>query len=653
MLAALAVALLFAATPRSAVAGQLAVSAPASTVAPLSVRVKQPTSSILPGGTLSLQVLSHLQHAAAYFEVRVRVYRPSGRLLYQKTEIRNGVAAGTIAVAFSRDLSRVGSRPGRYPVEVRVVASGTRTTTVRSRVLVSDPALKPLPVAVVVRVTSPLALDANGRFAIDPAEHDSERAFVDGLADIANARATSITLAIAPATLEQWQRVAKGYRVLGPAGVRSVTAGSAVPQRYAATLRKLAAAVQAGRIELLNVPYAEPDLGHLQRIRALPDLSRHYTLGVAVYKQVLGTGPSAGSALSDDVIPRDALSDMADSGVGYFVCSSRSAEPSATPGVYTCGTGEPRALVADAGLSAVAVSGSAQDVLDEVFTRALTSPKRPSALTAIVNAGPGEPATLADVTRLFGALDSAPWVECVSAARAAQLTPDGAVALVRTVSAPTGAPADYWRDVAQARRYALALLDARGAHDTAANSTMNAVLTAESRAWVGPDGSYPFAERGETFATSATRYAKNIFDGIRVQMRDVTLAGRSGDVPVTVSSSTDKALTVHVRTTTQHSSPRSNETTAVLRPADNFLTVPVDLGKQVADRLTLQIVAGDLVIATRTVHVQASYLDRLTLVAMVVLVLLGLLLFIRRRVKSADVAATDAASMPSDTTLDA
>lgn len=641
------------ATPSPVGAEQLALPVAVAGAAPLSARIKQPTSSILPGGTLSLQVLPRLARDVRRLEVRIRVYRPSGRLLYQKTEARERVKAGVTSVAFTRDLSRVGSRPGRYPVEVRVRASGMRTLTLRSRVLVTDPTRKPLPVAVVVRVATTPALDAQGRFSLDPAEHDAERAFVDGLVDVANARTTSVTLAIAPLTLEQWQRVARGYRVTTASGVRSVPASDATPQRYAATLRKLAAAVQAGRIELLDVPYAEPDLGRLQRIGALGDLSRHYALGTAIYRQVLGAAPTAGTALAGDIVPRDALAGMASADVGYFVCAAASCAATTTPGVYTCGTGGPKALVIDPALSALAVSGSAEDVLDEVFAASLKTSKRPAALTAVVDAGPGEPASLAEVERLFGALDGAAWVECVSAARVAQLAPDGSTRLVTRAPVTTGAPADYWDDVAEARRYALALLDAAGTRSTAANATMNAVLTAESRAWAGPDGSYPFAERGQSFALSALRYAKGVFDDIRVQMRDVTLAGRSGDVPVTVSSSYDKPLTVHIRTAASHATPRSSETTEVLRPADNFLTVPVDLGKQVADRLTLQVVSGDLVIATRTVRVQASYLDRLTLIAMVVLVLLGLLLFIRRRVRSADLAGADAAdadSMRSDTT---
>ena len=648
-LVALVTTALLATSAGSAIAAPIAVRVSTPAIAPVSVQIKQPTSSIVPGTTLSLQIDTQMTHRAKYFEVRIRVYRPSGQLLYQKTEIRNDVKAGTVSIPFSRDLSKVGSRPGRYPVEVRVLASGTAATTVRSRVLVSDPTLKPMSTAVVVRVSSSPALDTLGRFALDPATHDSERAFVDGLVDLANARTSSITLAIAPITLDEWQRASKGYRAVDTAGVVTVDSESEVSKRYAATLAKLSAAVKAGRIELLDIPYAEPDLGNLQGINALDDLERHYTLGAAVYKQVLDVTPSTGTALNGDIVCKDALPIMTASDVGYVVCSPDSIAASATAGVYSTGANSPKALVIDPALSSLAVTGTVEDILDYEFDNALQD-GRPSALTILLNAGPGRSTSLATVKRLFSAVDSASWLEDVSAARAAQLPSQSDVSLVSKAPVKGDAPAGYWSNVAQARRYALALLDAWGTKNTVANSTLNAVLTAESSTWAGLDGSYPFAERGQAFATSAMRYAKTVFDGISVEMRDVTLAGRSGDVPVTISSKTGDPLTVHILTSTTHSSPHSSETTEVLREADNFLTIPVDLGKQVADHLTLQIIAGDMVIATRTVNLKASYLDRLTLVAMVVLVLFGLLIFIRRRVMKADAAAADTDSMQSDTT---
>ncbi|HSQ22366.1 MAG TPA: hypothetical protein VLQ52_06205, partial [Coriobacteriia bacterium] len=70
-------------------------------------------------------------------------------------------------------------------------------------------------------------------------------------------------------------------------------------------------------------------------------------------------------------------------------------------------------------------------------------------------------------------------------------------------------------------------------------------------------------------------------------------------------------------------------------PADNFLTIPVDLGAVIADDLTVAVRAGDLTIAESTVRVRSSHIDRLATVGMVVLVLLVLLLFIRRRVRTA------------------
>ena len=60
--------------------------------------------------------------------------------------------------------------------------------------------------------------------------------------------------------------------------------------------------------------------------------------------------------------------------------------------------------------------------------------------------------------------------------------------------------------------------------------------------------------------------------------------------------------------------------------------LPVDLGNSLADELLVTVQAGDVTVAEASVRVQASYIDRLATVLMVVIVLAVLLVIIRRRV---------------------
>ncbi|MDO8987762.1 MAG: hypothetical protein Q7V14_06035, partial [Coriobacteriia bacterium] len=61
---------------------------------------------------------------------------------------------------------------------------------------------------------------------------------------------------------------------------------------------------------------------------------------------------------------------------------------------------------------------------------------------------------------------------------------------------------------------------------------------------------------------------------------------------------------------------------------------PVDLGQSLSGKLTVQLYAEDLLINEKVVAVRASFLDRLVLIGGLALVLVGMLLFIRRRVRS-------------------
>ncbi|MRR11996.1 hypothetical protein EG835_05885 [bacterium] len=80
--------------------------------------------------------------------------------------------------------------------------------------------------------------------------------------------------------------------------------------------------------------------------------------------------------------------------------------------------------------------------------------------------------------------------------------------------------------------------------------------------------------------------------------------------------------------------------TVQVRPQENFATVPVDLGQSLSGLLTVGVYAGDIMLDEVTVTVRASFLDRLVLIFGVAIVLVGMLLFIRKRVRTAERAAT-------------
>ena len=76
--------------------------------------------SIPADGSFAIGVDVEVAQPTPYLEIRLQIFRPSGMLLFQRTEIRSDVETGTVDVEFARELGDLELRPDAYPYEVRV-----------------------------------------------------------------------------------------------------------------------------------------------------------------------------------------------------------------------------------------------------------------------------------------------------------------------------------------------------------------------------------------------------------------------------------------------------------------------------------------------------------------------------------------------------
>jgi hypothetical protein len=200
------------------------------------------------------------------------------------------------------------------------------------------------------------------------------------------------------------------------------------------------------------------------------------------------------------------------------------------------------------------------------------------------------------------------------------------------------APQDYWKTVRSARAYAGGLLAALGPGGTGVTSAQTDSLLAESSAWSEPDGAWASADRGLAFANSSLAVSKAAFGKLSIKAEPVTFAGKRGEVPVSITNTTKNTLAVVVRASASGDAkvvgPRLIKT--VLRPSETFVPIQVDMQSALTSKLKVEVLAGDVVLAKTTVDVQASYLDRVAIIGGIVLVLVGLLVFIIRRVRNAE-----------------
>ncbi|MRS12030.1 MAG: hypothetical protein EG823_03035 [Actinobacteria bacterium] len=619
---ALVAALGLAALPALALAAPMTSAAPAATEQAIRIEVRQPVAAVTSDGKLDLSVAVAAAAPAEYLEVRVRLRSPAGRLVYQKTEVRSGLPAGEHVIRFERDLADLGLERGRYPIEVRVLATGSNPTTSESRLLVLDPDAEPLPVAIVVSVTGTPAVTVSGRFSRDPAIDTGLRDDLAFIAQLALARRAPLCLAVPPVLLEQLARTASGYETT--AGV-AVPATADEPLHCARMLDSLRSAVETGTIELVDVPYGLPDLAGLSALGAEGDLAFNWAQTDVSYAQVLRPSAGTTAAYFGGGLTREALDSAEARGVACVLASGgamRSKDSTATPGCYSVAGSAARVVVVDETAAAGARSG-ADAFYDALFSRMGDGP-----VVVLLDVGSGKTNTAVDVQHALDWIAEADWLELSDIA---SLSDSGT--RQGTISSP-GNPSDpeYWADIADSRSTVLGYVGAVDPQDADAISALRALLVAESGMLSEGDE----AAKAEGLARMAEAYdfAAAQFALIRLDAKDVTLSGSKGDVPLTLINDTGRKLRLTL--TASSASMRSTVTSQeiVAQPTQNFLTLPVDLGNSLDDTLELTVRAGDITVAEATVDVRASYIDRLAIVLMVVVVLAGMLVFIRRRVGS-------------------
>ncbi len=598
-------------------------------------------------GAFAFRVSIEVDKPTTYLESRIQIRNPSGRLLFQKTEVRSDVPTGSVDIAYSRDLADLGLAPDVYPIELRVrtqSTAGVREWVIEDSLLLSDPKAAPVPVAVIVKIESAPSTDAEGRFIVDPSQSTRARDEADAIARyILNDPTGRLTLAIAPAILEEWLRASQGYSVAGVEGVVDVPADAETPKAYARTLASLKQALATGRLELADVPYSQPDIGAMQASGRLSDLNVHLLRGHSAAYAALETSPSAGVVSTGDAFPAAAAPVLEAAGADFVVVDARSLESSAstpTSGVYRiAGTGLGAVVTDDAfsgSLESTGVMRCAQMVFMRTISEDATGP-----ITAVVETGPGYRSSMASLLPCLADLKEAPWATFATASQAAALPASGSLELTAAVAPVPDAPSGYWSEVGEARKSASAFLAAVGVNDPDAQRASDLSLLAQSALWAGPDRNWGSADRGRAIAAASLRESSSVFDAIELGASDITLSGTSGEIPISITNGSEKTLALRLRTSASRMSvpPREDETVQV-RPQENFTTVPVDLGQSLSGRLVVQLWAEDVLVEETAVDVRASFLDRLVLIAGLAIVLVGMLLFIRHRVRSAARADT-------------
>jgi hypothetical protein len=637
----------------STIAKGTAVKAPAP--APV-VHVDLPNASVTPTGTLDFGVNLQLTAAVPDLTLKTKVLTPAGAVLYQHTDTRSALTANTYEFEYSKALGPPAVREGRYRVQVQVKAGTAALVDVTADALVVDPGKhSPIPLAVVIRVAHVPATAPDGAFSVDPSSETTARAEVRAFARLAGSRrGLGLSLALSPLTLDEWSAASKGYRSVATSRSVSVSSDTSAALDCAATIDALASAVTSGSVPMIDVPYAEPDLSGLAGIAAVGDLRDQLDLSSNTYQTTLRSQPGTGTVLSLDGLPPETLPLLTQRNTGFVLVRTealkRSGVATVTPGVYRLkdDTDTVTAIALDDRASGLLSDPTADPghVAAAIYDRLDAKPTKGQPTVCVVDVGPGTSATAASLSAALDALAASGWVRLVSVADAAAMPPLADVSAAGPVAGGGAPPAGWWAGIAAARDSAAALADAVGSDDPDARRAAKDTLIAESGLWAGSDGSWSAAPRGRAFADEPVSIAKTLLGSLKVSASPVTLSGTSGKVPVNIHNGGDRILNVVLAASAPRVVvPDGGRVPATLRPGDNYVTVPVDMGSTFSAKLRVGVTAGPLEFSHTTVEVRASYVDRLALVALVVAVLVGLLFYIRSRTRSA--AATTGRSRTS------
>lgn len=604
----------------------------------VSAEIVQPAPAVRAGDAIAIAVTVSISAPAEYLEVRLRLRTPEGRLIFQKTEIRSEVAEGRHTVEFERSAENPVLTQGRYPVEVRVLATGSDPTNVSGRVLVLDPAAPRQQVAVVARTWAMPLVGRDGRFSVDPAGESGLRRDLTAVASIASEQRAPVALIVAPVLIEELGRAAEGYQT---ADGQQVLPNAETPADAAATLAALTAARDNGLLTVLDAPYALPDHAGLAAIGAGTDLDAQWARTDSVMLAALRSKTTSQSAYLGETLTDTAVATLARREAPGLLAPSAALEDiegEPVTGVHPLDGSGTVAIVPDDDASAAIEIGPAE-FYDVMFDRI-----GPDPIVLLVEIGPGSRGSATGVQRALDLIDRSGWLDLTSID---DLAPAGDAVPVRLRSdIESTAPAAHWRTVGEARASLLAYREATGPDDPDVESLSRALLVAESGLWAGANGAWGGALRAREMAEDVTGFVTSEFEKITIDAKDVTLSGSAGDVPFTLVNNTGKHLALTIVATFSDGGAEGIVQRVEVDPMENFITAPVDLRNSMASDLEVTVRSGDIVVARTDVTVRASYIDRLGTVGLVVLVLLVLLLVIRRRIGRPNAATIDGEKSP-------
>lgn len=598
------------------------------------------TPSVSPGGRARIRVDLRAIKQLSSVTLALVVRDPRGRRAVPDQRVRAAtLASGRVSYDFAVDLTTpgraaAGRAEGLYPFEVTLSSAGAIVWRSGGHLFVVDTSKRaPLVVCLVWRLDEGIHTDPAGDFIDNAMQAAVARApgsrgpVAYHAGQLLSHPSIRASIALSPATMAQVRHLTGGAR-RSTAGTTVTIRTSSLPARNArATLARWRRLLNSTRVEALSEPYADAPVEALIAQHHRGDVGWQLDVGTSLLAATVLATPTPAiyrpDATTDTV---SALSKLGIRGVVVSAGSLAAAKRAPDRPFRFAADPLPVGFAADTTLSALLTASTTPDKgLDAFFAGLAKRYVRGDSM--VVVAIPRELPDIEDAQlgRLYARLEASRWLRTKTLSEALQvLEPSGAPATLATTSATNAAQASF-KAIARTRQDYLALRAMADPANSVVRQVLLQFLTGESLAARSTAQQW----LGVADATCEQQFAR-----IRVfASPSVTLASETGKIAVSVRNDNPyEARARLVLSGAGVSFPDGDVESLRVLPKDNVYAVKVALvGARIHGRVLAKLAVGPRVLGRAVVTVRSTYIGRLSLVALIIAALGGLLLYLWRR----------------------
>ena len=177
-----------------------------------------------------------------------------------------------------------------HPLKVQLQSEGIRVGVLRSvLVFVTERPRLPLNVSLTFVLDERVAVRPGGALADDRLERSiGPGGRLETIVATIEQIPIPVTLVVAPLTLDQLDRMSRGYRVIGPTGARDAPSGSPEAERARIMLERIRGLARNPAIEVVPLPLASPSVPALVTAGLTSDLESQLVRGRDLASALLG-----------------------------------------------------------------------------------------------------------------------------------------------------------------------------------------------------------------------------------------------------------------------------------------------------------------------------------------------------------------------------